>query len=414
MKFENKNFQFSFFVAVALLGLLVSSCGQQSSRRTASNPGGVSASTGAKYSFDEEDSAFQVFRLPREVIGPRLVFIQGGRAVLGSQEQDIMGFRDNVERTVTIASFYMDETEVTNVDYKEFLFNIADSVSADSLKKLEPNENVWANAMSYNDVYSTYYFRYPGFNFYPVAGVSWTQANAYSAWRTQYVNELARERNFGGKKKKDDEEETAELSFDQLIERGVVFPNYRLPNEAEWEFAAKAMIGTQYMDENQENGRIYPWDGRGPRNPYNIKRKSRQGDFLANFKRGRGDYAGLSGSVSNDGEIIPTNVYDFPPNDFGLYNMAGNMNEWVQDVYRPLSFQDFDDLNPIRKDGTNDEEDTYNTTLIDDNFRVFKGGSWRDVAYWLAPGTRRFMHQDSSSNHIGFRCAMIAVGGKDR
>uniref|UniRef100_UPI0030ED287F formylglycine-generating enzyme family protein n=1 Tax=uncultured Cyclobacterium sp. TaxID=453820 RepID=UPI0030ED287F len=229
MKFENKNFQFSFFVAVALLGLLVSSCGQQSSRRTASNPGGVSASTGAKYSFDEEDSAFQVFRLPREVIGPRLVFIQGGRAVLGSQEQDIMGFRDNVERTVTIASFYMDETEVTNVDYKEFLFNIADSVSADSLKKLEPNENVWANAMSYNDVYSTYYFRYPGFNFYPVAGVSWTQANAYSAWRTQYVNELARERNFGGKKKKDDEEETAELSFDQLIERGVVFPNYRLP-----------------------------------------------------------------------------------------------------------------------------------------------------------------------------------------
>ncbi len=407
MNLGNKNFHFSFFAGLAMLGFLFTSCGNQSGRRTASDPGGVSASTGAQYSFDEEDStSFQVFRLPTEVVGPRLVFIQGGRAVLGSQEQDIMGFRDNVERTVTIASFYMDETEVTNVDYKEFLFNMAkrDGVSADSVQKLEPNEKVWDGTMSYNDVYATYYFRYPGFNFYPVAGVSWTQANAYSKWRTIYVNELEREKN----------ELDSALTKDQLIERGSVFPDYRLPNEAEWEYAAKAMIGTQYMDENQENGRIYPWDGRGPRNPYNIKRKSRQGDFLANFKRGRGDYAGIAGSVSNDGEIIPTNVYDFPANDFGLYNMAGNMNEWVQDVYRPLSFQDFDDLNPLRKDGVYDEEDTYNTTLIDDNYRVYKGGSWRDVAYWLAPGTRRFMHQDSSSNHIGFRCAMIAVGGKDR
>lgn len=407
MNLGNKKFHFSFFAGLAMLGFLFTSCGNQSGRRTASDPGGVSASTGAQYSFDEEDStSFQVFRLPTEVVGPRLVFIQGGRAVLGSQEQDIMGFRDNVERTVTIASFYMDETEVTNVDYKEFLFNMAkrDGVSADSIQKLEPNEKVWDGTMSYNDVYATYYFRYPGFNFYPVAGVSWTQANAYSEWRTVYVNELEREKN----------ELDSALTKDQLIERGSVFPDYRLPNEAEWEYAAKAMIGTQYMDENQENGRIYPWDGRGPRNPYNIKRKSRQGDFLANFKRGRGDYAGIAGSVSNDGEIIPTNVYDFPANDFGLYNMAGNMNEWVQDVYRPLSFQDFDDLNPLRKDGVYDEEDTYNTTLIDDNYRVYKGGSWRDVAYWLAPGTRRFMHQDSASNHIGFRCAMIAVGGKDR
>ncbi|SEJ14030.1 gliding motility-associated lipoprotein GldJ/gliding motility-associated lipoprotein GldJ,TIGR03530 [Cyclobacterium xiamenense] len=407
MKLGNREFNFSFFAGLAVLGFLFASCGNQSSRRTASDPGGISASTGARYSFDEEDSvSFQVFRLPQEVVGPRLVFIQGGRAVLGSQEQDIMGFRDNVERTVTIASFYMDETEVTNVDYKEFLFNMAkrDGVSADSIQKLEPNEKVWDGTMSYNDVYATYYFRYPGFNFYPVAGVSWVQANAYSKWRTAYVNELEREKN----------ELDSALTQDQLIERGSVFPDYRLPNEAEWEFAAKAMIGTQYMDENQENGRIYPWDGRGPRNPYNIKRKSRQGDFLANFKRGRGDYAGIPGSVSNDGEIIPTNVYDFPANDFGLYNMAGNMNEWVQDVYRPLSFQDFDDLNPLRKDGVYDEENTYNTTLIDDNYRVYKGGSWRDVAYWLAPGTRRFMHQDSASNHIGFRCAMIAVGGKDR
>ena len=342
--------------------------------------------------------------MPEVIVGPRLKFIQGGRAVLGSQEQDVMGFRDNAERTVTIASFYMDETEVTNVDYKEFLFNMRTRVSADSLLKLEPNENVWTSELSYNDVYETYYFRFPGFNFYPVAGVSWTQANTYSQWRTIYVNELSREKN----------ELDSTLTRNQLVERGVVFPEYRLPNEAEWEFAAKAMIGTQYLDENQENGRIYPWDGRGPRNPYNIRRISRQGDFLANFKRGRGDYAGISGSVHNDGEIIPTNVYQFPPNDFGLYNMAGNMNEWVYDVYRPLSYQDFADLNPVRQDGVMDSEDNYSTTLIDDNFRVYKGGSWRDVAYWLAPGTRRFMHQDSATNHIGFRCAMISVGARDR
>lgn len=405
MKLGNKFYSLATAFGMVLSMLLFYGCGSQSNRRTASSPGRVSASTGAVYSFNNDDTTkFQVFTLPKEVVGPRLKFIQGGRAVLGSQEQDIMGFRDNIERTVTVASFFLDETEVTNVDYKEFLFNMKSRVSADSILKLQPNDRVWDGLLSYNDVYATYYFNYPGFNFYPVAGVSWTQANVYARWRTIYVNELSREKN-----KLD-----SALSQSQLIERGAVFPDYRLPNEAEWEYAAKAMIGTQYMDENQENGRIYPWDGRGPRNPYNIKRKSRQGDFLANFKRGRGDYAGIAGSISNDGDIIPTNVYNYPANDFGLYNMAGNMNEWVQDVYRPLSFQDFDDLNPLRKDGVFDEASTYNTTMISDEFRVYKGGSWRDVAYWLSPGARRFLHQDSATNHIGFRCAMIAVGGRDR
>jgi formylglycine-generating enzyme len=396
--------------AAALLivgGAILSSCNKQTSygRRTASKPGKTSASTGAAFSFDYNDSSnFVVAKYSDQEIGPRLKYIQGGRAVLGTQEQDVMGFRDNLERTVTIASFYMDETEVTNLDYREFLFHVKKKISTDSLKKLEPRENVWSGAMSYNDLYDTYYFRFPGFNFYPVAGVTWTQANAYSQWRTEFVSNLIRERN----------KIDSTLSKNQLIERGVAIAQYRLPNEAEWEYAAKAMIGTQYMDENQENGRIYPWDGRGVRNPYNIKRKGSQGDFLANFKRGRGDYAGISGSKNNDGEILPTNVYDFPPNDYGLYNMAGNVNEWVEDVYRPLSYQDFDDLNPLRKDGVYDEADTYGTTMISDEYRVFKGGSWRDVAFWLSPGTRRFLHQDSATNHIGFRCAMISVGGKGK
>jgi gliding motility-associated lipoprotein GldJ len=333
-----------------------------------------------------------------------LKFIQGGRAVLGSQEEDIMAFRDNQERTVTISNFYMDETEITNNDYREFLFAMKKNVSADSILKLEPSENVWSGAMSFNDLYQSYYFRFPGFNFYPVAGVSWTQANSYGKWRTEYVQELIRK----------EREIDSTFTKNQLIERGVALADFRLPNEGEWEYAAKAMIGTQYLDENQEYGRIYPWDGRGIRNPYNVKRKGKQGDFLANFKRGRGDYAGIAGNQRNDGEILPTNVYDMAPNDFGLYHMAGNMNEWVYDVYRPLSFQDFDDLNPLRKDGVYDEIDNYETSMLSDEFRVYKGGSWKDVAYWLAPGTRRFMHQDSATNSIGFRCAMISIGEKGK
>jgi formylglycine-generating enzyme len=90
------------------------------------------------------------------------------------------------------------------------------------------------------------------------------------------------------------------------------------------------------------------------------------------------------------------------------------VNEWVFDIYRPLSFQDVEDLNPVRRDGYLDNATNYDVanfnSLIDDNVRVFKGGSWRDVAYWLSPGTRRFLHQDSSSSTIGFRCAMIRAG----
>lgn len=388
---------------------VLSSCQKNNSygRRTAGNPGKMSATTGADFSFDADDSTqFFVAKKGEQIPGPNLKLIQGGRAILGSQEEDVMAFRDNIERTVSISTFWMDETEMTNNDYKEFLFDMKKRVNGDSLKKLEPSEKVWRGAMTFNDVYESYYFRFPGFNFYPVAGVSWVQADAYAKWRTSYVQkiEVARQKM------------DTTLTRSQLIERGLVIAEFRLPTESEWEYAAKAMIGTQYLDENQEYGRIYPWDGRGVRNPYDGRGKKggKQGDFLANFKRGRGDYAGIAGDQTNDGEIIPANVYDMAPNDFGLYNMAGNMNEWVYDVYRPLSFQDADDLNPLRRDGVYDEKTTYGTSLLNDSIRVFKGGSWKDVTYWLAPGARRFMHQDSSTNHIGFRCAMVSLGGEGK
>ena len=388
---------------------VLSSCQKNNSygRRTAGNPGKMSATTGADFSFDADDSTqFFVAKKGEQIPGPNLKLIQGGRAILGSQEEDVMAFRDNIERTVSISTFWMDETEMTNNDYKEFLFDMKKRESDDSLKKLEPSEKVWRGAMTFNDVYESYYFRFPGFNFYPVAGVSWVQADAYAKWRTSYVQkiEVARQKM------------DTTLTRSQLIERGLVIAEFRLPTESEWEYAAKAMIGTQYLDENQEYGRIYPWDGRGVRNPYDGrgKKAGKQGDFLANFKRGRGDYAGIAGDLTNDGEIIPTNVYDMAPNDFGLYNMAGNMNEWVYDVYRPLSFRDADDLNPLRKDGVYDDESNYGTSLLNDSIRVYKGGSWRDVTYWLAPGTRRYMHQDSSTNHIGFRCAMVSIGARGK
>jgi len=388
---------------------VLSSCQKNNSygRRTAGNPGKMSATTGADFSFDADDSTqFFVAKKGEQIPGPNLKLIQGGRAILGSQEEDVMAFRDNIERTVSISTFWMDETEMTNNDYKEFLFDMKKQVDANTLKELEPSEKVWRGAMTFNDVYESYYFRFPGFNFYPVAGVSWVQADAYAKWRTSYVQkiEVARQKM------------DTTLTRSQLIERGLVIAEFRLPTESEWEYAAKAMIGTQYLDENQEYGRIYPWDGRGVRNPYDGRGKKggKQGDFLANFKRGRGDYAGIAGDQTNDGEIIPSNVYDMAPNDFGLYNMAGNMNEWVYDVYRPLSFQDADDLNPLRRDGVYDEKTTYGTSLLNDSIRVFKGGSWKDVTYWLAPGARRFMHQDSSTNHIGFRCAMVSLGGEGK
>lgn len=365
---------------------------------TASSPGNVSTATGLEYNSDE---GFQVNDFRGQPEGPNLVFIEGGRTTLGSYEEDILNSRDNLERTVTVASFYMDETEVANVHWLEYLYYVRLDSSREFYESALPDTTVWAKDLAYNDPYVEQYLRYPGFRYYPVVGVSWRQAVDYCKWRTITVNmKLAEDAGL---------EEMPEAGGRIPLETGVVLPDYRLPTEAEWEYAAQALIGTQWLDENQTHKRLYPWDGHAMRNPYG----KNMGAFLANFKRGRGDYAGIAGKL-NDGAMITSYIYEFPPNDFGLYNMAGNVNEWVYDVYRPMSFQDVEDLNPVRRDGFLDSEDQYDfdnyNSLIDDHVRVYKGGSWQDVAYWLSPGTRRFLHEDSSTATIGFRCAMIRAG----
>ncbi|WP_128545379.1 gliding motility lipoprotein GldJ [Larkinella soli] len=397
----------------------------KSKRPTSVNPGKKSTATGIGYN---QESGFQVAKYRGQSAGPNLVFIEGGRFTMGALEEDVMNSRDNRERTVSIQSFYMDETEIANIHYLEYLDAIQRDSSEEFYKAALPDTNVWTNPLSYNDPYVTQYLRFPGFRYYPVVGVSWVQANDYSIWRTNAVNaNLAKgggqkqKKGFSLKRKKKGEEAPAaegeqvakNSQTTYAMESGNILPNYRLPSEAEWEYAAKAMIGTQYIDENQSNQRIYPWDGSSVRNS---KKGRKQGQMLANFKRGRGDYAGIAGK-SNDAAIITAEIYEYPPNDFGLYNMAGNVNEWVYDVYRPLSYQDVNDLNPLRRNGYLDEEKNYDTknmnSVINDKLRVYKGGSWSDVAYWLAPGTRRFMDQDSATATIGFRCAMIA-GGRNK
>ncbi len=507
---------------------ILGSC--SSTSKKSSNPKNSSA-TGWKYN-DSRNGGFETnLRYSEQATGPGLIFVEGGSFTMGRVEQDVMYEWDNIPRKQSVSSFYLDETEVRNVDYLEYLFWIKRVYGLsfpEVYKKCLPDTLVWRDKLGYNEPFVTQYLRHPSYKNYPVVGVSWQQATDYCAWRTDRVNERILINNGILKEDMDQVDDNVFTTQAYLqgqyegivrknprnltnenygsgektrivrMEDGLLLPNYRLPTEAEWEFAALGYVGNT-REENTDQRKIYPWNGSSLRNA----NSKNQGEIMANFKRGRGDNMGVAGNL-NDNADITAPVRSYWPNDYGLYNMAGNVSEWVMDVYRPVieqstttdhrsfrgnvyltqaidedgfvaekdslgritmvpvdvqgnayrrNYKKSDNINYLDGDiesqmgidwnnlldetatadtsavqidkwnqsakmykdaapeGNSNEMYVYgSSSLITDRTRVYKGGSWKDRAYWLNPGTRRFLDQDQATDAIGFRCAMDRVG----
>ena len=373
-----------------------------------------------------------------------MVYVPSGTLHIGPGDQDVNNTYVQRNKSISIQGFYMDDTEITNNEYRQFVYYVKDSLAHTYLdhfyedeagnqfidweyeidwsdetlddlyyqgddkfagkrelnisellftyewydwkKAAQDNANwqkvqkdgsiergsyitkdeviiypdtlCWIRdfAYSYNEPMTRNYFWHPAYDDYPTVGVNWEMAKAFCFWRTNLWN-----------------------NYQAIRNDGVNSEDFRLPTEHEWEYAARG----------GHDSAPYPWGGYYLRNA--------KGCLLANFKPGRGNYP-------EDGGLYTVKADAYFPNDYGIYNMAGNVSEWTESSYHENAYSFLHDLNPDLRFNAGEDDSEYSKR------KVIRGGSWKDIGYFLQTGTRHWEFQDTTKSYVGFRCALTFLG----